>query len=146
MAGLEPSAQQFVSLTVEGTIDSFTILPFWSDLNNPDASFLPFEFNYESGFSNFTLLTSPELRTFKLDWKLKAITFSVTSDMGEFWYFMDYTHDHPSADLVFGYELKSVDYTPTSVPEGGSSVLLLGLGLLGVFYAHRRNIFHAVSK
>lgn len=126
------SGQESLSLNVNGAINSFTILPHFADLANPDPIFLPFEMCYRPNSIGFYQLydefTSNNPVTIALTGfpNVTAVELDVTFNQDPSYWWHDYLLQHPNAQLEFGYTVESLDYTPAPEPSS------LSLAVFGV--------------
>jgi hypothetical protein len=135
-----------LSLSVDGTINSFTILPFMKILDGPQPDTLPgFEMSYRpwypdqatTDYSNAMKPTDPPTPvtfTFRQDRPLpvQIRDIGLYSDFGQYIYFSEYRtkYNNPASTIQFGFSILSIDYTPTQpVPEPGTLTLLVPAAL-----------------
>jgi hypothetical protein len=116
---------------VNGTIDSVTIVPYFTVLEGAPVQ-LPFEILSNEFY--FTLdPTNPNPLTIPY-FHRTGFSLGVVGDFGEEPHFRQYLSDNGYPDVTFdyGFTVLSMDYTPNNVPDPGSSLLLLGTGLVGL--------------
>lgn len=105
-------------LSVNGTINSFTIVPYFTDFTNPDQEFTPFEMGYYMiGLDRgYQILTNSDPVTITPYPGNSQVEVDLYADFGQYMFFADYLQQHPNAQLDFGYTIQSLDYTPSSIP------------------------------
>jgi hypothetical protein len=130
-----PNMERWGSAAVECQCES-TRSPLFRT-SNPDQRFVPFEICYEaasryraSPYGYVMCYSADDPLTITLDPEggYHQLDLDVSSDFGEYLDFANYLQQHPDAQLLFGYKVQFLDYTPVSAPEPSS----LSLALLGV--------------
>jgi hypothetical protein len=129
-----------LQLTVDGTINSFTIMPYMVILEGPAPDLLPnFEMSYQptNGLapSRYHYIASPfQPLTFSFENRqednprpYEISHLGLFSDFGQGVYFLDYrqTFNNPASTIQYGFSVLSIDYTPRHVTEPGSVTLLM---------------------
>jgi hypothetical protein len=125
-----------------GQITSLTLIPYFDDLSTPGTDFVSFDMLASNGYQRYLRFIAAEPMTIPFQsWEISPIDLSMSSDFGPGFNFAGYWQEHPEAQLVYGFSVQSLDYTPriNSVPEGGSTFAMFGIaaGLLG-WQARRR--------
>ena len=128
-------------LDVDGTINSFTIVPYFSILGGGGSVTLPFEilyYGYEPGGPNFELVdpsgSNPLTFGFSPNYpyRISHLDIAPAADMEQ--PFSSYRRDHLLEETYqFGFTITSLDYTPNVVPDSGVSIGLFGLALAGLW-------------
>ena len=141
-----------LSLGVDGEISSITILPYFSILGSGESLFLPFDISYyphntggNTALSYWTLTSPDPLQiNFQPGERPSLVDLGLISDFGNTPGFFPYleAQGFPDITFEFGYSIKSIDYTPMSVPEP-SPLAIVGLGLLGLLAARRSRFMPA---
>jgi hypothetical protein len=147
------SLAESLRLTVDGVINSITIMPRISVLETGESLDLFFEIAplcyLSQGPMNspdFTIVESNgNSKTLNFNSLAPVVDLTVAGDFGEAAYFINYRRSQGFSDetLVFGFAIQSLDYT--SVPDTASSACLLAIGLFGIVCAGRKRGWSARS-
>ena len=142
---LLPSLREGLSFSVDGIINSITILPYFSIMDSGETTQLPFEIGFTPIYENaITFIhylgvdpADQSLLTINLYnddiFQVHSLDITITSDFGEFLYFRDYLEEHPDpVTFQYGFIVKSLDYTPTYPTPEPSIVLFFVVCLLAL--------------
>lgn len=144
------AAMEGVSLSVNGKINSFSIMPYFSVSGSSEDTFVPFEFSYVFHGANsdvdnryhYFRLDSPDLVTITFSDRTyfpSSIDLYVTSDFGQT-LIRDYVtaNGYSGMTVEFGYSVVSLDYTPVPEPPTiFAGVLLLPPIFLSAIWGRR---------
>jgi hypothetical protein len=147
----ESTVSEGITLTVDGTINSVTILPFFVALEGAPVQ-LPFDIMSYAQVEIFpqwyhldpTNRTPVTISYGSNDGAgISSVYFGISSNaglLGEQMHFMPYLSENgwPTVTFDYGITVLSMDYTPNSVPDPSSSLLLLGMSLTSLVAARRR--------
>lgn len=144
----DSSLAESLRLTVDGVINSITIMPRISVLETGESLDLIFEIA-PLCYPSHGPINSPAWTIVESNGTSKTLTFNslapvvdltVAGDFGEDTYFIDnrISRGLPDETLVFGFSILSLNYTPASVPDTASSACLLGIGIFGIVCAGRK--------
>jgi hypothetical protein len=141
-------SRESLRLTVDGVIDSITIMPRISVLETGESLDLNFEIYlgwYAPGIDYRIVSCDGTTTTILNRAPASSVELDISGDFGEDFYFMEnrISRGLPEETLVFGYSILSLDYTP--VPDTASSACLLGIGIFGIVCAGRKRGWSAGS-
>ena len=141
--GSNTSLGESLRLTVDGVINSITIMPRISVLETGESLDLLFQVAPLFNRSDGSPMGPPAWTNVKSDGTsttilnqfyplASCVDLAVNGDFGEDLYFSEYRRSRglPDETLVFGFSILSLNYTP--VPDKASSACLLGIGIFGI--------------
>jgi len=136
-------SSESLRLTVDGVINSITIMPRISVLETGESLDLSFEIYlgwYAPGI-DYRIVACDGTPTTILSYSYSTasrVQLDISGDFGEDLYFREnrISRGLPEETLVFGYSILSLDYTP--VPDTANSACLLGIGIFGIVCAGRK--------
>jgi hypothetical protein len=140
-APISQERDQGISFTVDGKINSFSVLGFGNVPAFGFETLLGGTGAPEQWTTQRLNTGDPSIFSFSRPQAFlgNSISFELTSYGGNaFDFFKDLRGPElPALEVNYGFRILELDYTPNNVPEEGSgSLLLLGVALLGViFYA-----------
>ena len=132
-------SSESLRLTVDGVINSITIMPRISVLETGESLDLSFEINlgWYAPSIDYRIVECNGTPTTILNRYSTAssVLLDISGDFGEDLYFREnrISRGLPEETLVFGFSIVSLDYTP--VPDTASSACLLGIGIFGIVCA-----------
>ena len=143
-------------LTVDGVINSITIMPRISVLETGESLDLLFQIAPLSYRSDGSIMGPPAWTNVESDGTSSTllnqiyplacrVDLAVQGDRGEDSFFESsrISRGFPDETLVFGFAIVSLDYTP--VPDTANSACLLGIGIFGIVCAGRKRGWSAGS-
>ena len=141
-------SSESLRLTVDGVINSITIMPRISVFETGKSLDLSFEIlpAWDSPDRIYTTVECNGTSTTILNrTPASGVDLIIASDFGEYLHFLEYRESRglPDETLVFGFSILSLDYTP--VPDTANSAWLLGIGIFGIVCAGRSRGWFARS-
>jgi hypothetical protein len=123
-----------------------TVLPAYNDANDPDLDLAVFgteNINVGGELLSITIDVS-DYEYIKLKWDGRWQFYYVGDETGEIEFNSTVFNDNEQPQALSHYTFFTPREPGTSVPDHGSTAILLGAGLLGVAFASRRRGWHLV--
>ena len=135
--------RESLALSVPGSINSVTLVPFFNVVGSTESVFVPFDVSLEAPQVGIAFLHITDASPFVLNLAndfpandLSMVSLGLEQDFGD--ELAAFLHDHPGTTIDFGFAIKSLDYTAL-VPEPGTS-LLFGVGMFTSVLVNRGRV------
>lgn len=129
-------SREALSLSVNGTINSVTILPYFTVTGSNGEDFMPFDVSYGGLFYHSVVSSEPTVIDVS-NFLMSGLELGLVQNWG-IQPRLSYAMSYPGQDYTFqfGFSIVSLDYTP--VPDAETTAILFGTALLAMIVIWRR--------